>query len=106
MLHEETGFPLCGLYSTSAYDPIDDCYYGTPKHIVIELPNGDLFDINGPGAGLRGENYGYPYRKRHTREEVLDFENRDYMPPNMEAARPFAKLLLQKYGIKKFTPEV
>lgn len=96
-VHELTGYQLVGLYSY-----YEDPEYNTPAHVVVRMPNGSLLDIEGPGCESRWPNDAIEV----TKEDVLEFQNRDYLEPNLEAARPFARTLCKRYGLAPFTPEV
>jgi hypothetical protein len=98
-LHEEAGLELVGLWTSGDnYDPQGN-WHSTPAHMAVQLPNGSVLDIDGVGADYRwGKKYEakvYPM----TKAEVLALETKDYMEPNVEAARPFAKTLLSSLGI-------
>jgi hypothetical protein len=94
-LHEEAGLPLVGLYNDSDTD--------TPSHVVVQVKGNVLLDITGLGP----ENT--PLWRRCeprplTKQEVEQFAELDYLEPNKDVARPFAKTLLKKYGIEPFKP--
>ncbi len=92
-IHEETRLPLAGLWLS-----YEDPEITTPAHVVAVLPNGSLLDIQGPGAEDRWEG---PV-KRMLLKEVKNLHNRDYREPLFEYARPYAKAVLEAYGIQPF----
>ena len=85
-LHEQAGLPLMGL-STLPYPE------STPSHVVVGLPDGTLFDIQGPLAELRwAQCTSFPL----TKGAVEGLHRRDYSRPRMEDARVVAKALLRR----------
>lgn len=95
-LHELAGLPLVGLYGDG--DDFDEEMgegYSTPMHTAVRLPSGTVLDIKGIDAQLRWRATVLPLSEK----EVRGFEKRDYLPPDVEAAKPFAKTLLARYGI-------
>lgn len=91
-LNELAGLPLVGLYTQGPE-------YGTPDHTAVQLASGTVLDIEGPDAQ---ERWSHADVVPVTREQVEEFENIDYVPPAIEAAKPFAKALLKKYNIHPF----
>lgn len=89
-LHKLAGLPLVGVYTRR---------YGTPDHMLVQLPNGSYLDIEGPGAEVRWRNWGggdnafKPVSKR----TVQGFHHIDYVKHDIKAALPFARRLIKKY---------
>jgi hypothetical protein len=90
-LHRLTGWQLYGLYKPNER--------GTPSHTVVRSPDGEYIDINGNNALKDWREY-YPAVKPKavTEAQVLEFENDDYVKPDIKAAMPYAKALASKYG--------
>ena len=97
-LHQETGWPLFGMYSEEEGNMSHE-NGDTPSHVLVQMPNGDFLDIEGTGA-VENWQQSWPTTEpvKVTEAEVLGFSKIDYKEPNVEAARPFAKTLLSKYG--------
>jgi hypothetical protein len=91
-LHEETKFPLVGLWSDGWETR------GTPCHVVVRMPKGTLLDIAGPGAEDRWEGTA----RKLSKAVVEDLCNKDYSTPRMDEARPYAKAVLRDHGIRPF----
>jgi hypothetical protein len=81
-LHEISGWPIVGLFNEWR-----KVIGGTPGHCAVKSPYG-IVDIEGLGAVNR---HCYGCVKVVSKERVLGFQNIDYMEPNVEVARPFAR---------------
>jgi hypothetical protein len=105
-LHEEAGLPLVGFWTPQdTYNPENEdegdwnYRHSTPSHCGVRLPSGAVLDIDGPGAECRWSDSHQAEVYPVTMDEMLSYEERDYLEPNIEAAKPFAKTLLAQLGI-------
>lgn len=67
--------------------------YDEPAHVAIQLPNGELLDIQGLGVECRWD---VDRLKRVGEKRVRGFDY--YVKPNVKAAMPFAKNLVKQYS--------
>lgn len=90
-LNQRTQWEIAGIYSEDDMaNPSDE---RTPKHVICVSPYG-FVDIEGIGANVRWMKPGYEIYSI-PRKTVLDFENRDYIRPNLIVAESFVDPVLR-----------
>ena len=99
-VHQLTGWTLAAIaFDTSEFGR-EDIYSGErdaePAHILCLTPDGQLFDIHGTGA--RRNLQRAPAHRVQPTDEARVRSLQTYLKPNLEAALPFARTLLEKEG--------
>lgn len=94
-LHEKKGWDLYGLFSKYNFEnfPIDiEDGLITPSHVIVRSDKGEYIDIMGIGADCRWSHRAelVPVQKGH----VLQYEDIDYLEPEMEVANKFVEPVL------------
>lgn len=100
-VHKLTGWTLAAIAFDDSYFGREDIYSGErdaePAHILCLTPEGRLFDIHGLDAADNLSRAEKEYRVQPT-DEVRIRSLETYLIPNLEAALPFARTLLEAHG--------